>query len=323
MQRRQLLAGIAAATLAAPAVRAQSGWPHEKPMRLICPFAPGAATDAMARLAAQKLGEKLGVSVVVENRAGGAAVVGTQAVYQAPADGYTLLGSSLTHTMLRHVLRSVPFDPQADFTPVARTGRTPLLMVMSPKRPEKSIAEITAAAKAKPADWTFAVSSLGAPGHLATIDYMHRTGVQIEATSYRGTAPALTDVAGGSAQLLIDATFALLQAARGGQVRPIGISTLQRFPLVPDMPTIVEAGLPGFEHYSWYGVWVRKGTPGEIVNRLNAILVEAMREPDVQERMRGLAIEAIAQSPAEIEQYIAREVAKNAELLRIANFQPE
>ncbi|WBV45180.1 Bug family tripartite tricarboxylate transporter substrate binding protein [Teichococcus cervicalis] len=327
MNRRTLLGlGAAAAAgglLKAPAVWAQDAWPRARPIRLVCPFAPGAATDAMARLAAQKITEKLGANVVVENRTGGGSVIGAQSVQQAPADGYTLLGSSLTHTMLKHVLRNVPFDPLTDFAPIARTGRGPLMMVMTPKRPPMGIAQIVEAAKKSPADWTFAISSLGAPGHLATIDFNRRTGANIEGTSYRGTAPALLDVAAGNAHVMIDATFALLQAARSGQVHPIGISTRERSALAPEIPTLIEAGLPDFEFYSWYGVWAPKGTPSAICDTLNGVLTEAMRDADAAERLKSLVVEPVSQTVPEMRAYIEAEVKRNAELLRIANFQPE
>nr|WP_305123412.1 tripartite tricarboxylate transporter substrate binding protein [Roseomonas sp. GC11] len=309
--------------LRTPAVWAQDAWPRARPIRLICPFAPGAATDAMARLAAQKITEKLGANVVVENRTGGGGVPGTQAVQQAPADGYTLLASSLTHTMLNHVLRNVPFDPLADFAPIARTARGPLMMVMTPKRPAMTVPQIVAAAKAKPKDWTFAISSLGAPGHLATIDFNRRTGADIEGTSYRGTAPALLDVSAGNAHVMIDATFALLQAARNGQVHPIGITTRERSALAPDIPTMIEAGLPDFEFYSWYGVWAPKGTPSAICTALNGVLTESMRDADAAERLRTLVVEPVAQTVPEMQAYIEEEVKRNTMLLRVANFQPE
>lgn len=327
MNRRTLLGVTAAAAagglLKAPAVWAQDTWPRARPIRLVCPFAPGAATDAMARLAAQKITEKLGASVVVENRTGGGGVPGTLAVQQAPADGYTLLGSSLTHTMLKHVLRNVPFDPQTDFAPIARTARGPLMMVMTPKRPPMTITQIVEAAKKNPKDWTFAVSSLGAPGHLATIDFNRRTGADIEMTSYRGTAPALLDVAAGNAHVLIDATFALLQASRSGQVHPIGISTRERSALAPEIPTLIEAGLPEFEFYSWYGVWAPKGTPSAICEQINAVLTESLRDADSVERLKTLVVEPVSQTVPEMQRYIEAEVKRNVELLRSANFQPE
>ena len=215
MKRRTFLLS-AAATLAAPAIRAQAAWPMGQPIRVIVPYPAGAANDAMGRLAAQRLQDKLGATVVVENRAGGSATIGTTAVLNAAPDGYTILASAFNHIIMNHAVKGVSFDPQADFETIGRTARAPLLMVMSPKMPQKTVAEVIAAAKAAPNDWTFALPALGAPSHLATVDFMSRTGVNIATTPYRGTAPALTDVVGGHVQLLIDASFALLPAAKEG-----------------------------------------------------------------------------------------------------------
>jgi tripartite-type tricarboxylate transporter receptor subunit TctC len=321
MLRRHLLGGAAGTLLAAPAL-GQAGFPN-RPVRMIVPYPPGGATDAMSRLAAQKIQERLGATVVVENRSGANGQVGTQAVLQAPADGYTILGSASIHVMARHVMRNVPYDPVADFVPLARTARGPLVMVMSPQRPQRTIPEIVEAAKREPARWTFATSSLGAAGHLGTIEFNRVTGANIEIVAYRGTAPALTDVAAGNAQLMFDPVLATLPMIRGGQLRGLGIATAARTPLAPDLPTMAEAGLPGFEFYSWYGVWAPRGVPAEIVARFNAALVEGMREPAVVERLTGLGFEPVAESVAEAEAFIRADVARNAELLRIANFQPE
>jgi tripartite-type tricarboxylate transporter receptor subunit TctC len=321
MHRRHLLGGAAGALLAAPAL-GQAGFPARN-IRMVVPYPPGGATDAMSRLAAQKIQEKLGATVVVENRSGANGQVGSQAVLQAPADGYTILGSASIHVMARSVMRNVPFDPVADFVPMARTARGPLVMVMSPQRPQRTIPEVVAAAKAEPARWTFATSSLGSAGHLGTIEFNRVTGSTIEIVGYRGTAPALTDVAAGNAQLMFDPVLATLPMVRGGQLRGLGIATAARTPLAPDLPTLAEAGLPGFEFYSWYGIWAPRGVPPEIVARYNAALVDGMREAAVVERLTGLGFEPVAESVAEVERFITEDVRRNIELLRIANFQPE
>lgn len=320
MLRRHLLGG-AGALLAAPAL-AQGGFPARN-IRMIVPYPPGGATDAMSRLAAQKIQERLGVTVVVENRSGANGQVGSQAVLQAGADGYTILGSASIHVMARSVMRNVPYDPVADFVPLARTARGPLVLVMSPQRPQRTIPEVVAAAKAEPARWSFATSSLGSAGHLGTIEFNRVTGSNIEIIGYRGTAPALTDVAAGNAHLMFDPVLATLPMVRGGQLRGLGIATAARTPLAPDLPTMAEAGLPGFEFYSWYGIWAPRGVPAEIVARYNAALVDGMREPAVVERLTGLGFEPVAESVAEVERFITEDVRRNVELLRIANFQPE
>jgi tripartite-type tricarboxylate transporter receptor subunit TctC len=321
MRRRHLLGGAAGTLLTAPTL-AQGGFPLRN-IRMVVPYPPGGATDAMSRLAAQKIQEKMGVTVVVENRSGANGQVGSNAVLQAGADGYTILGSASIHVMARHVMRNVPYDPVADFVPLARTARGPLVLVMSPQRPQRTVPEIVAAAKAEPARWSFATSSLGSAGHLGTIEFNRVTGANIEIVGYRGTAPALTDVAAGNAQLMFDPVLATLPMVRGGQLRGMGIATAARTPLAPDLPTMAEAGLPGFEFYSWYGIWAPRGVPAEIVARYNAALVEGLREPAVVQRLTGLGFEPVAESVAEAERFITEDVRRNAELLRIANFQPE
>jgi tripartite-type tricarboxylate transporter receptor subunit TctC len=289
MQRRHILLGLTSAALASPAI-AQGAWPN-RPLRMIVPFTPGAATDAMARLAATKLADALGVTVVVENRAGANGAVGSQAVLQAAA--------------------------------VARTARGPLVLVMNPRLPQTTIPAVVEAAKREPAKWSFATSSLGAAGHLGSIEFNRLTGANIEIVGYRGSAPALTDVAAGNAQLMFDPVLATLPVVRAGQLRGLGVATAARTPLAPDLPTLAEAGLPGFEFYSWYGVWAPRGVPPEILTRLNRILVDGMRETATVQRLSGLGFEPVAETVEEAEAFIRADVARNAELLRLANFQPE
>jgi tripartite-type tricarboxylate transporter receptor subunit TctC len=326
MKRRSFILGgtaALAAPLAAPAVRAQAAWPLAQPVRIIVPFPAGAATDAMGRLAGQKLQEKLGATVVVENLAGGSASIGTTAVLNAPADGYTFLASAFNHIIMNHAVKGVTFDPQTDFEVVGRTARAPLLMVMSPQRPQKTVAEVIAAAKAAPNDWTFALPALGAPSHLATIDFMNRTGIKIATTPYRGTAPALTDVMGGHVQLLIDASFALVPAARDNKVRAIGITARERSALAPDTPTLAESGLPGFEFHSWYGLWAPKGTPRDICEKFNALMRETMRDGDVVKRLNNSLLEPVVETIGETRDFIAREVPRHVALLKAGGFEAQ
>jgi tripartite-type tricarboxylate transporter receptor subunit TctC len=322
MKRRTFLA-VAAATLAAPAIRAQGGWPSGQPIRIIVPFPAGAANDAMGRLAGQRLQDKLGATVVVENRPGGSALIGTGAVHNAAPDGYTLLASAFNHIILNHVVRNVAFDPQSDFEVIGRTARAPLLMVMAPKQPQSTIAEMVAAAKARPHEWTAAIPALGAPGHLATIDFMSRIGTTIATTPYRGTAPALTDVMGGHVQLLIDASFALIPVAKENRVKTLGITTRDRSALAPDLPTIAEQGFPGFDFQSWYGLWAPKGTPREICERVNALMREAMQEPEIVKRLNGSLLEPVVETIAQSKAFIAAEVPKHVALLKAAHFEAQ
>ncbi|MBU8540973.1 Bug family tripartite tricarboxylate transporter substrate binding protein [Falsiroseomonas tokyonensis] len=324
MKRRHLLAAAGGiGLLAAPAVRAQDAWPRGRPIRVICPWPPGAANDALARLLAQKLQEKLGAVAVAENRTGGAGLVGTNAVLQAAPDGFTLLASAFNTAVMPLVLKGATFDPQRDLEVMARTAQAPLVMVMTGQRPQRTLAEVIEAAKANPRDWNFAISSLGSAGHLATIEFLRRTGLDINLVTYRGTQPALTDLMGGNVQLLIDPSFALLPATGDGRVRALGIATAERSVLAPTVPTMAEAGLPSYQFQSWYGVWAPKGTPAEICQRVNAMMQETMREPAIVERLKSQVLEPVTESIEQTRRFISAEIARATELLRSVNYQPE
>jgi tripartite-type tricarboxylate transporter receptor subunit TctC len=325
MRRRGLMKTAAAGAfglLAAPAVRAQEAWPKGQPIKVLCPWPPGAANDTLARLLAQRLEEKLGATAVVENRTGGAGLIGTKAVLQAAPDGYTLLASAFNTAVMPLVLKNANFDPQRDLEVMARTARAPLVMVISNSRPERTVAEVVAAAKASPSEWNIAISSLGSAGHLATIEFNRRTGANLNMVTYRGTQPALTDLMGGSIELLIDPCFALLPATKGGQAHALAIATAERSSLAPDIPTMAEAGLPGYEFQSWYGIWAPKGTPAEICQQVNALMQETMRDPAVVQRLKGQLLEPVTESIEETRQFISGEITRATELLRSINYQP-
>jgi tripartite-type tricarboxylate transporter receptor subunit TctC len=320
IRRRQILTGVLAG-LASPAL-AQPAWPN-RTIRLIVPFTPGGSTDGMARIGAQKLQERLGQTVVVENRPGGNGTVGGIAVAQAAPDGYTLCASASIQVMARWVMREPGYDPLRDLTPVARMGQGPLLLIMNKDLAPRNITELVAAVKANPRGWTFATSSLGAAGHLATIEFNRLTGLDIPIASYRGTAPALQDVVAGNVQLMIDPILATGPAARQGTVRALAITTPSRSAAAPDVPSAPEAGLPGMDFFSWWAIWGPRGLPGEIIARVNGALREGMREPDTVQRLTALGIDPVAETPEAFAAFIERDVGRNAALLRLANFQPE
>ncbi|MBP0444467.1 tripartite tricarboxylate transporter substrate binding protein [Roseomonas sp. SSH11] len=326
MNRRHfLLAASAAGTgvLASPAIHAQQAWPQGKPIRVIIPWPPGAANDTLGRLLAQRLSEKLSATAVAENRTGGAGLVGTNAVLQAAPDGYTLLASAFNTAVMPLVLKGANFDPQKDLEVCARTARAPLVLAISGQKREKTLAEVIAAAKAKPREWNFAISSLGSAGHLATIEFLRRTGLDLDMVTYRGTQPALTDLMGGNVQLLIDPCFAILPARGDGKINVLGIAAPERSGLASDVPTMGEAGLPGYEFQSWYGVWAPKGTPAEICGRINALMQETMREPAIVQRMTNQVLEPVTESIEESKRFIASEITRASELLKLVNYQPE
>ncbi|WP_426957046.1 tripartite tricarboxylate transporter substrate binding protein [Muricoccus radiodurans] len=323
MNRRTLLAATAAATLAAPAVRAQTAWPRGKPIRVIVPWPPGAANDTLGRLLAARLSEKLGATAVAENRTGGAGLPGTQAVIQAAPDGYTLLASAFNTAVMPLVLRGANFDPQKDLEVCARTARAPLVLAMAGNRAPNTLQELLTAARARPRDYAFAISSLGSAGHLATIEFLRRTGLDLDMVTYRGTQPALTDMMGGTVQLLIDPSFAILPARGDGRIKVLGIATPERSVLAQDVPTMAEGGLPGYEFQSWYGVWAPKGTPNEICEAINTLMQETMREPAMVQRLTTQVLEPVTESREETRRFIASEIVRAGELLRSVNYQPE
>jgi tripartite-type tricarboxylate transporter receptor subunit TctC len=328
MRRRDFIKAAAGTvvlgTIKAPAVHAQGAWPQpSRTVKIIVPWPPGAANDALGRLVAQRIQEKFGANAVVENRTGGSGLIGTNAVIQADPDGYTLLASAFNTAVMPVVLKGATFDPQVDLEIMARTAIAPLVCIVTASRPQKTLAELIAAAKANPKDWLFAISALGSAGHLATIDFSRRTGVPFDLVPYRGTAPALTDLMGGNVHLMIDPTFALLPAAKDGvRARPLAIATKVRSQLAPEVPTMAEAGLPGFEFNSWYGVWAPKGTPREISEKVNALVQETMRDPAIASRLTNQLLEPVTESIDESKKFIASEITRAGELLRLVNFQP-
>ena len=326
MRRRTMVSGLAAIgtglLASAPALAQPAAYPS-RPIRMIVPFAPGGGVDAVGRAVAQRLSERIGVPVVVENRSGASGTIGGQAVQTAAPDGYTVLFSASTHVMARQVLRRSPYDPLVDFTPIAQLGAAPLLLVLSPNRPQSSITDIVADAHRNPDRWTFGASALGSAGHLATILFLKLAGLDLVVAPYRGTAPALTDVAAGNVQLMIDPVLALLPLVQSGGVKGVAITSAARSPLAPAVPTAAEAGMPGLEFASWYGLWGPRNLPGPIVTTLNGHLAEIMREPATVDRFAALGLEPVYAGADEFRRFITADVTRNSELLRSVNFQPE
>ncbi|MCU0820113.1 MAG: tripartite tricarboxylate transporter substrate-binding protein [Beijerinckiaceae bacterium] len=328
MKRRDFLKTAAAGAVMASGititVKAQAAWPDKsKTIRVIVPWPPGAANDALGRLVSQRLQETMGATSIVENKVGGAGLIGTNEVINSAPDGYTFLASAFNTAVMPKVLKAATFNPEVDLEAVARTAVAPLVLVISAKRPEKTLAEFIESAKKNPKDFNFAISSLGSAGHLATVDFLRRTGLDINLVPYRGTVPALQDLIGGSVQLLIDPTFALLpQTADGSKVRALGIASKARSVLAPDVPTLSEGGVPDFVFNSWYGIWAPKGTPVAIQEKVNAMVQATMKDPEISKKLRATLIEPIAESIADTRAFIASEVKRSGELLSLIKYEP-
>lgn len=309
-----------AACLAAPAWAQPAKFPDHL-VRIVVPFAAGGGVDSTARLIANQLGTQLGIPVIVENRAGANGVLGGKAVQTAASDGYTLLFSAATHVLAKQVLANPSYDPQTDFVPVARVAEAPLMLVISPTLEPTKLSEVVAAAKKQP--WTAAIPAAGAPSHLATLLLAKQANLTLSFVPYKGTQPALVDVAGGHVQLLMDSVISVLPLAKAGRVKPIVITSARRNSLAPDVPTAQESGMPQLTYASWYGVWAPKGTPPERVQVLNKAINAAVTELGKSGALGSLGIEPVTESTDMFDKYIANYVTQSADLLKRAGFKPE
>jgi len=327
MRKRDLLkgmAGLGGLAISGISVQAQSAWPRGgKTLKVIVPWPPGAANDALGRLVAQRLADVLGATSITENRVGGAGTIGTNAVIQSEPDGYTLLASAFNTAVMPKVLKAATFDPLVDLEAVARTAVAPLCLVMTGARPEKTLGELIASAKKDPKPFNFAISSLGSAGHLATVEFLRKTGLDIQMVPYKGTAPALQDMMGGNVQLLIDPSFALLKAADGVKVRALAIATKERSALAPDLPTFEEQGVKDFYFNSWYMIWAPKGTPRDIQEKINKVVQDTMKDPEQVKFWRGRLLEPVSEGIAETRAFMKSEVERSHALLAAINYQPE
>ncbi|WP_295375032.1 tripartite tricarboxylate transporter substrate binding protein [uncultured Pseudacidovorax sp.] len=315
-RRQALQAGIA---LTLPGLSfAQGEWPTAKPITYVVPFTPGGSTDIVGRTLAQKLGESLKQSVVVDNRPGQAGGIGAAYVAKAAPDGYTLFGGTIsTHAINASLYRKLPYDPVKDFEPVCLTARLPNVLIVNTQLGVNSVAELVALLKKDPSKRNFASSGAGTSTHLAGEMFADAIGVKLTHVPYKGTPPAMTDVAAGLVPFMFDQVTAALPLVQSGKLKLLAVTTAKRIALQPQLPTMIEAGLPGFEMSSWQAVYAPKGTPKPIVQRLNAEIVKALRQPDVKDKLEGqLAMEIVASSPDELRDFMAQEIPRWAELVK-------
>jgi tripartite-type tricarboxylate transporter receptor subunit TctC len=325
MNRRFAIGSILASAGAVLAPRfghGQAGFPN-RPIRIIVPVSPGGGVDTFARLIAAKIGAQHNIEFVVENRTGGNGIIAGLDVHRAAPDGYTVLFHASTHNVARLVMRDVPYDPITDFTPIALAGEAPLIHIIANARPEKTVRDIVAAAKAKPDDWSFATAQLGAPGHLAEVAFNQFTGLNVPVVVYRGTAPAANDVAGGHVPMMIEAMLSLLPLVKGGSVRAVAVTGRKRSALAPDIPTMAELGLPQLDFGAWWAMWGPPEMPPALVQTLNSWVNDAVKALAADGRLDALGIEPAAKTPEEFAQFLRADLDRSAKLLKAANFVPQ
>lgn len=283
----------------------------DRPVRLIIPFPPGGGTDILARPLAQKLGEKWGQPVVIENRAGAGGNIGTENAARSPADGYTLvLGTVGTHAINQSLYANLPYDAVKDFAAITLVANTPNILVLNPSVPARSVKELIALAKAKPGVLNYASPGNGTPPHLAAEIFKSMAGVAITHVPYKGSAPAMTDLLGGQVQMMIANAPVVLPYIKSGKLVALGSTSAQRGALLPDLPTLAESGLPGYEADTWYGLFTTAGTPQAIVDKLNADVVAVLKSPDIQAFYASQGAEVIADSSEDASRKVRSEVKK-------------
>jgi tripartite-type tricarboxylate transporter receptor subunit TctC len=282
-----------------------------KPIKMIVPFPAGGTTDVMARVISQELTKSWGQQVIVENRPGAGGNIGSDAVAKSPPDGYTLLmGTVGTHGINVSLYKKMPFDPVKDFVPITLVTAAPNILVVHPSLPVKSVKELIDYAKSNPGKLSFASSGNGTSIHLAGELFKRTTGVQMTHVPYKGSAPALTDLIGGQVQLMFDNMPSALPHVKAGKLRPVAVTSKKRSPALPDLPTIAESGVPGFEATTWFGVLAPRDTPKEIVTKLNKEMVRILKTPEVKGRLMEQGAEPIGNSPEQFAAHIQAEIAK-------------
>ena len=275
-----------------------------KPIRLIVPYPPGGPTDLVGRSVGQKLTEAWGQQVVVENRAGAASAVGTEAASRAPADGYTLLlGTSAGFCINPALGGKLPYDAERDFAPISLLVINPQILVVHPSLPAHSVKELIALAKSRPGQINYASVGNGSPQHLGMEMLKSMAGIDMVHVPYKGTAPAVTDILAGHVSLMFNSMPSVLPQVFSGKLRGLAVGSANRSPAAPDIPTVAEAGVPGFEYVTWYGLYAPAGTPREIVSRLHGQIVKMLADPDLARRFASQGAEPMSNTPEQLAQY--------------------
>jgi tripartite-type tricarboxylate transporter receptor subunit TctC len=282
-----------------------------KPVRLIVPYPPGGGTDIFARTLGAKLGEAFGQQIVIENRPGAGGVIGAEVAAKAAPDGYTLLiGQASNFAINQHLMSRLPYDPVKDFAPVSLIAGSPNLLVVHPSLPVRTVKDLVALARARPGSINYASAGNGSPGHLAAEYFKKVAKIDMTHVPYKGAAPALMDVIAGHASLYLTSPIAAQPHVRSGRLRQVAVTSAQRFPPLPDVPTIAESGYPQIDVTSWWGLLVPAGVSKEIIARLHAETVKALNTAEMRERLAGQGANVMTNTPEQFAAYIKSEIAK-------------
>jgi tripartite-type tricarboxylate transporter receptor subunit TctC len=314
--QRAAVAGLLLASFCTP-VQAQT-YPAPRPIRFIVPYVPGGGVDFVGRIVAQKLSETWNHAVVVENRPGGGTNIGSELVARSAPDGHTLLVGGVPNTANMTLFRKPPYDVVKDFVPVTRLTTAPNVLVVHPSVPVKSLRELIALAKARHGELTYASAGIGSSNHLSGELFRIMAGVDIVHVPYKGGGAAVADLLAGQVSMYFSTTPSSMPFVRSGRLRAIAITSAQRSPIVPDVPTVAESGLPGFEQSAWHGLLAPAGTPQAVVGKLHDEVVRVLRLPEITERLAAQGVDVIASSPAEFSAFIKQDVAKYAKLVKTA-----
>ena len=322
--RRHLLYAAPLAALAAPFPAAFAQAYPSRPIRFIVPFAAGAGVlDIMARLVGQHLGQSLGQQVLIDNRPGAGGNVGAEVAAKAVPDGYTMLMGAVALVVSPYLYARLPFDPLTDLAPVTQVNSAPLMLVVHPSLPVNSVAELIAYAKARPGALNYGSGGVGATPFLATELFKSMAGIDVVHVPYKGGAPALADLVAGQLSFMIENVPGTLPFVKDGKLRALAITSRQRLALVPELPTMEEAGVPGYEMIGWNGIFVPKATPPEIVARLNAELVKVLRSTEVGEQLARLGAVPVGDTPEQFGAFVKAESARWGKIIKDLGIKPE
>lgn len=318
------VARIACAALAAAAsaVFAQAGYPS-KPVRMIVPSSAGGGTDIVARIIAPELSKRLGQQIVIDNRPGAGTMIGIEVAAKSPADGYTVLMGLSTLAINSALYKKVPYDPQRDFAPITQAISSASIIVVHPSIPVKTLKELIAFARARPGQLNYASAGAGTYPHMTMALFLSMAKLEMVHIPYKGTGPAMIDMVAGQVATMAATILTGMPQIRAGRLRPLGITSATRSPIVPDIPTVAEAGLTGYESVQWYGMLAPAKTPRDIVNRLHTEVTGVLKQPEIKARFAGDGADTVGSSPDEFTRYIQSELAKWAKVARDAGIQAE